>query len=157
MSLLKFLKPVDTKRRLFDLKLRDVQDTKDSLSEGTFEELIKCVSIVEDIDTDAVLKMRIVDFWGRIMSIKKQIEDINHMERVSLTSEHANYKWEAVNGGERMSRFGIYNTLDTLSGGDILKYEAVYDLPYADVFTKLYMNRLKGDLEIEMSQLKTHK
>lgn len=157
MSVLNYIKPTETTRQLFDLSLRDVQDTKDNLASGTFEELIKCVYTIEAISPKAVLNMKIVDFWGKVMSIKEQVSKINHMEQVSLTSNHTNFKWEAVEGGKRMAKFGIYNTLDTLSGGDILKYEAILNLPYADVFTKLYMNRMKSDLEQEMANLKTQK
>ena len=157
MGLMRYMKPIETKRQIFDLRLRDVQDVKDNLAEGTFKELIRCVEIAEDLDKEEVMKMKIVDFWGKVLSVKKQIEDINHMERVSLSTDRTNFHWEAVNGGDRLAKFGIYNTLDTLADGDILKYEAVLDLPYADVFTKMYMNRVKADIEAEMAQLKTRR
>lgn len=157
INVLKYLKPYETKKKIFDLRLRDVQDTKDNLAAGTFEDIIKCVMLTEELTYEEVLKMGIVEFWGLVKSITKQIEDINHMESVSLTSEYPNFKWEAVGGSEKLSKFGIYNTLDKLSDGDILKYEAILDLPYADVFVKLYMDRIKGDLQHEMSQLKTRR
>lgn len=157
MRIMQYLKPTKTKNKVFDMRLRDVQDIKDNLSQGTFEDIIKCVVITEEKDFDTVLKMKIINFWGLVLSIKKQIEDINHMERVSLDSDQVNFRWEGVNGGERLAIFGIYNTLDTLSGGDILRYEKILDLPYSDVFTKMYMNRVKADIEMEMSQLKTRK
>lgn len=155
IGILKYINPTKTKNKIFDMTLRNVQSIKDYLLEGTFEELIKCAIITEEKTEKEILSIGIVEFWGIIQGIVKQIEDINHMERVSLTSEHANFKAEAVNYSEKMSKFGIYNTIDRLANGDITKYETILDLPYADVFTKMYMDRVKSDLEKDMSNIKT--
>ena len=157
MTMLRYMRPRDTGRQAFDLSLREVQSLKDNLLQGDFNSLIECVRVLEDIEVDEIMRMNIVSFWGKVLSIKKQIEDININETKTLSSDHANFKWEAVNGSDKMSKFGIYNTLDTLSGGNILLYEQILDLPYADIFIKMYMNRVKSDLDTEMSQLKTNR
>lgn len=157
LNIIKYIKPIDTKLDIFSMTLRDVQAIKDYATAGTFEDLIATVMITEELEYKDVINMKIVSFWGKVLSIKEQLETINHQESVALTSETPNFKWEAVDGSNRMSKFGIYNTLDNLSGGDILKYEAILNLPYSDVFTKMYMNRVKGDIEQEMNKLKTNK
>lgn len=146
---------IPTKNEVFYLKLREVQDIRDHLTAGTIDNLIHAVAITEGKTYDEVQKLKILDFFRLVNSIVEQIEQISTAEQTSLSSEHPNFKWEAVNGSDKLAKFGIYNTLDTLSGGDITKYEQILDLSYSDVFTKMYMERVKADLEIEMNQLKT--
>lgn len=38
-------------------------------------------------------------------------------------------------------RFGVFNTIDSLAGGDILKWGEVMKLVYNEVFLKLCMNK----------------
>jgi hypothetical protein len=45
--------------------------------------------------------------------------------------------------------------VDTLAGGDILKYEEVLEMSYNTVFNKMMLDVIKGDLEHEMSKIKT--
>ena len=151
ITAMRYVKPLDTPKPIFNMTLRQVQNLKDLMSSGTIEDIISCV----DICVGNVDEMRILDFFKYLNSIKEQLESIAHAESVSLSSDRVNFKWEAVEGSEKMSRFGIYNTLENLSGGDVLKWEAILDLEYADVFTKLYMDKVKADLESEMNQLKT--
>lgn len=41
-------------------------------------------------------------------------------------------------------QFGIMNTVDSLAGGDILKYEKVLRMDYNTVFAKMFRNKLEG-------------
>lgn len=155
ITLMNHLKPIDTKQEIFYLKLREVQDIKEHLTEGTIDNLINAIMITEELSYGKVLRMRLLDFFPRVNSIVKQVETINSAEQTSLSSDHSNFKWEAVGGADKLSKFGIYNTLDNLSKGNILKWNEVLDLSYADIFTKLYMDTVKGDLEQEMNLIKT--
>lgn len=152
--LLQWVEPIPTKNDIFYMKLRDVDFIKSNLGEGD-EALIEIIARVQGIENDDVLEMEITKFFGLLNDVKKQIERINHAENVSLSETHPNIKWETVNGSERMAKFGIFNTLDNLAGGDILKYDKIMDITYADVFTKLLMDKTRNDLNIEMSKIKT--
>ena len=151
VTLMMYVKPLETPTPIFNMRFRDVQDLKDLMVSGTVADIVRCVEIC----CGSIEDMRILEFFRYLNSIKDQLESIAHAEEVSLSSDRPNFKWEAVNGSERMKRFGVYNTLDSLAGGDILKWDAVLDLEYADVFTKLYMEKTKADIESEMNQLKT--
>ena len=45
---------------------------------------------------------------------------------------------ERAAGIERISSFGILNSIDTLAGGDVFKYDAATELPYHLAIAFLY-------------------
>lgn len=75
-------------------------------------------------------------------------------EEARLTPSEVNVKWEMVNGSEKMSKFGIYNTLESLSGHDALKYKKYMNMNYSEVFTILYMRKTAAELQAEMDKIK---
>lgn len=44
-------------------------------------------------------------------------------------------------GIKQLDKYGMMNLIDSLAGGDILKYEAVLMMEYTVAFTKLRMNK----------------
>ena len=153
-NLLRFSTVIDTKNEIFKMKLRDVDFIKSSLGSGDDAVLFDIIALVQGIKLVEVLKIRVVEFFGLLASITEQVERIITTESKVLTPANDNAKWELVEGGKKMAKFGIYNTLDSLSGGDITKYEQILDMPYDDIFTIMYMRTVRGDLDQEMQTLK---
>lgn len=154
---LQFLKPTQTTKEVFHLKLKHVEHIKQNIYSNEDAELIKIVAKVQGLSLEEVFKMKIVEFFGIVASVKKQINTISKAENNRLCPSEINFKWEAVNGDEKMSKFGIYNTLESLSGGDVLKYKRIMNLPYAEVFTALLMKKTATELQKEMEKIKTKK
>lgn len=153
INLLRFSNPIPTAKQLWSLRLRDVDFIKTSFGSGDDSDLIDIVARVQGIEAEDVYNLKIVEFFGLIADVKKQLKEINEVEAVALTPSGANFKWEAVNGSEKMSKFGIYNTLDSLALGDITKYETIMEMEYSEVFTVLYMKKTRAELDEEMSKL----
>ena len=152
MEYLKHLEPVDTKHRIIDLKLNEVEFIKQNLSND--DAIPEIIEYVQEVKQEEVGEMKIVEFFGYFHSIREQIETITRMEQEHLISNHVDIRWEAVEGSKKLSVLGILPTVDNLAQGDILKYDAILDLPYLTVFNKLRLDTLKGDLEREMSKVK---
>lgn len=81
------------------------------------------------------------------------------MDIEAQTLAYSPEQMEVDAGVEIFNKYGPLNTLETLSGGDILKYELVKGLMYDEVYTKLLMNRdikryEKSYREISMAQMK---
>lgn len=152
---LSYLKPRKTKRQLFDMKLKHVELIKTTIDSGQDRDLIKIMSKVQKCTEEEVLDFPILEFFGLLKSIREQLKIIVTAEENALTPSESNLKWEAVNGGERMSKFGIFNTLEMLSGGDATKYKYYLNLSYSEVFTILLMRKTASDLAREMEKIKT--
>ncbi|MCK5344572.1 MAG: hypothetical protein KAR20_14260 [Candidatus Heimdallarchaeota archaeon] len=152
---LRYLKPRETKREIFNMKLKHVEMIKRVLDSGNDRDLIVVVSKVQKISEEDVIDLSIIEFFGVVASVREQLKVIVTAEENGLTPTNTDFKWEAVQGSQRMSKFGIYNTLESLSGGDALKYKAYMNMNYAEVFTILLMRKTASDLQREMSQIKT--
>jgi hypothetical protein len=112
---------------------------------------------MQGIDEEEFLNLKVVEFYGMYNYITKQLENLIHMEERELIPEHSDYKWEAVEGSERLSVMGILPTIDKLAQGNILLYEDILNLPYLTVFNRLRMDKIKGDIEHDMNKIKEPK
>jgi hypothetical protein len=137
------------------MKLKHVEFIKQTIDSGNVSDLVEVVSKVQKVPEEKVLDMPIIKFFGIMASIRSQLKVIVKAEENGLTPSHIDLKWEAVNGSQKMSKFGIYNTLESLSGGDALKYQSYMNMNYAEVFTILLMRKTSSDLQWEMNQIKT--
>tara|TARA_R110000823_G_scaffold266679_1_gene386418 strand:- start:1172 stop:1726 length:555 start_codon:yes stop_codon:yes gene_type:complete len=155
ISILSYLSPQETAQELFYMSLRKVQEIRDLMQQGRLDDLVDAVVIIQDKPIEDIKELRVVHFFALVSSIRRQVDIIKRGEQAKLNGKSYNQKWEAVNGGDRLAKFGIYNLLDKLADGDILKYEAILDLTYADVFTKLYRDTVMSDIEYEMSKIKS--
>lgn len=156
ITALKFIPASPTKRDVFNMKLRQVEAIKKGFGSGSDQDLINIVSEVQEVTIKEVLKMTIIEFFKIVNSIRNQIEMIVRAEENSLTPSDVNMKWEQVNGSERMAKFGIYNTLESLSGGDALKYREFMEMEYSEIFTILLMRKTASDIQKDMDKIKTN-
>ncbi len=154
IHLFQYLKPLITKKEVLHLKLKHVEFIKTNLYSDNDENLIKIISLVQKIKKKEVYEMPIIEFFRLILSVKKQIKQISDAEQSSLTPDEINIKWEMVGGSEKMRKFGIYNTLEHLANGDILKYKEILNLPYSEVFTVLLMKKTASELSRKMDKIK---
>lgn len=152
---LRYLKPIETKQPVYEMKLKDVEFFKNNINASNDLQLIEIVAMVQNCTKEDVLDIKIIEFFGLINSIREQIKVIVTAEENALTPSEINIKWELVQGSERMAKFGIYNTLESLSGGDALKYEAYMEMSYSEIFTILLMRKTASDIQSEMNKIKT--
>jgi hypothetical protein len=157
MTVMKFLKASKTRKQVFNMKLKKVEFIKRCLNSGIDRDLIKMISKIEKISEEAVLEMPIIDFFGLVRSVKDQVELISRAEENGLSSSTIDVKWLAVNGSERMAKFGIYNTLDKLTGKKPHLYKKYMNMIYSEVFTILLKWKEEEDLIKEMDAIKTKK
>lgn len=151
---LQYAPQVQTKKEVFHLKLKHVEYIKKNIFASNDEGLVKIIKIVQGIKKAEVYNLTIIEFFGLIASVKEQIEKISHAEAARLTSSEINFKWLAVDGDAKMSKFGIYNTLEALSNGDATKYKYFHNLEYSEVFTILFMRKTASELSKQMETIK---
>lgn len=152
---LRYLKPIETEQEVYNMTLGEVEFIKNNIDSGEDANLIEIVSKVQKCTKEEVLDIKIIKFFGLINSIREQLKVILTAEENALTPNEVNMKWELVEGSQRMSKFGIYNTLESLSGGDPLKYEAIMNMTYSEVFTILLMRKTASEIQSEMNKLET--
>jgi hypothetical protein len=158
---LSYVKPSETRNKLAKMTLRQVEYVKRVFSSGgDVRSLIKIVSDFQDITEEEVLDIEIIDFYMLVKAIKEQLMFIYKAENnafkldeFSIKSD-VDLKWEIVGGSEKMAPFGIYNTLESLSGGDLLKYSKIMEMQYSEIFTILVMKKTALELRKRMDKIK---
>lgn len=70
------------------------------------------------------------------------LKAITSFYKTSKLNSKEEYTNEQIRAGiKEFSKFGAFNSIDALAGGDITKWEAVVRLPMSDVVLKLKMNQ----------------
>jgi hypothetical protein len=87
-----------------------------------------------------------------ILWIIDEMKSIAELEMTYLKSDPDVKMLQA--GINELDQFGIKNTLDNLSGGDVLKYDLIRKLKYHEVFDKQYMEVVKSRIEKKRSIIK---
>lgn len=81
-----------------------------------------------------------------------ELKNIGNLEQEYLSSQMDPDVKKA--GGDKLIQFGELNVIDALAGGDILKWEAVENMPYHKIFDKLYKNKIEADINKALSKMK---
>lgn len=99
-----------------------------------YEKAIEVIPIVNNLSLNVAFP--IAEFL--FSQLRKTIETENKELASSVTSEQVRA------GIHSFDQFSFYNTIDSLAGGDVLKYEQVLNLSYNVVFLKLKRTLLES-------------
>lgn len=155
ITILGYAKKIETKKEVFQMKLKHVEMIKENLYSNNDADLIKVIAKVQSTEIKDVLEMPILEFFGILNSVKEQIETIARAEERGLQSNHVNVKWETVQGSKRLAKYGIYNTLKKLAGTKIWEYKKLMNCKYSEVFTLLMLLKDENDIQLDMDQIKS--
>lgn len=153
--LLKHLDPIKTKHELKSLTFDNVETIKKTIENQ--DALPEIFQLMDGLEKEQFENLTVTEFYAKMNYIINQLEHLYKMEEHHLTSQHSDFKWEAVEGSKRLAKFGVLPLVDNLAGGDILKYNAILDLPYMTVFNKLRMDVTVKDIQKDMEKIKTQK
>jgi hypothetical protein len=56
-------------------------------------------------------------------------------------------------GITKFAEFGFYNSVNSLAGGDVLKWRAIMNLPYDEFFIKMRMNKVEAAFNKKYQEL----
>lgn len=102
-------------------------------------ELFKTICEIQNIEEKETTQIEIISF---LLWLKDEMEAIQQLEQTHLSSQ-PDPDMEAA-GVHELNQLGEINTIDSLAGGDILKWELVEQLPYHKVFDKLLKNLIEN-------------
>ena len=99
-----------------------------------------------------VQRIKVNEAISFILWLIDEMKSINELESQYLKSDPDIKMLQA--GINKLDQFGILNTLDNLAKGDVLKYNAIRQMPYNVIFDKQYMEVVKSDIEKKLSKIK---
>jgi len=129
-------------------------DLPDLFATGKFEELF--FLLLKDRGVNVFIcniqKEPIAKVLNFILWIRDELETISELEKTYLSSNPSAKMFQA--GINKLDQFGAMNTVDSLAGGDVLKYELVKKLKYNVVFDKQYREVISGEIQSKLAKLK---
>lgn len=120
--------------------LRNVNETK--------ERVRKSIELFYDFKPD---ELTLYDALTISNDLYSQLSKINELEAVKL--RHVPTSEQRRAGIEKFDQFGIMNVVDSLAGGDILKYEQVLKIDYNTVFMKMLRSKVESDFQRRYSKI----
>lgn len=124
---------------------------KKSLQQHTAQTLMDAVTLVFKLAGDEQKQLKLTEYFPALNFIINGVEQIVKMEANRLSSTP---KDELLACGiERMNAYGDLVTIDTLAGGDILKWSQVEAMPWRYIFTKLCMEKDRAEIQDNVDEL----
>lgn len=113
-------------------------DLPSLLNENNIDEIINLICNIKDI---SVKKITDKEKISLTLWLIDELEAIGSLEQNYLSSQP---EPELIASGiDELNVFGELNIIDSLAGGDILKWEQVKQLPYHSVFDKLRKDNIE--------------
>lgn len=127
-------------KELSSLSFGEVNNVRDYLNYPTPESLAEIVNLITGLSMEQAFQIPIIEFYSIINTVNAEANVLATMESNELSGD-IDADWIMADGSQKMSKFGVLNTIDALANGDITKWELIENLPYWTVITKLRMNK----------------
>lgn len=116
-------------------------DLPELLSTSNISELLETICRIHNIETKQSETPEIISF---ILWLKDEFEKIQQLEQAHLSNQPDPDMIAA--GVQELNELGEINIIDSLAGGDILKWEQIEQLPYHKVFDKLKKDMVENKI-----------
>lgn len=138
-------------KKLKEMRFSEVIDVRELLSNLTLDNQLKSVSMVySNVPVNDLAKMKAVKFFALFNYVVKEVKLIVDGEKF-LHSEPDGDMQRA--GIHKLNRFGILSAVDTLAGGDVLRWEIIMKQRYSRIFAKLCLNKVRSDIENDYAEI----
>lgn len=129
-------------------------DLIDYIEDKDFEKLIY-LSFEGKLDKDKISKLSLKEAMEFVLWLTDSLAMIIQNEKANLSSMP---DIDLVNAGvNRLDILGEANLIDSLAGGDILKWEKVKKIPYHRVFDKQLKSKIENDIQRDLSKIQRDK
>ena len=169
---LKVLKPLSNYTRRYWFKKR-THGVKDSITELTFgevnsikrlvmrettEDLLRAFEIVYKCKARDVIRMEVIQFYRCMIFITNEVDKIINMERQHWNTEPTDHDAKLQQAGvKELEQFGDLPMIDSLAGGDILRYNDIEKLNYLEVHYILWYRATQANIQNRFQKLMINK
>nr|WP_314558452.1 hypothetical protein [uncultured Capnocytophaga sp.] len=166
---LKVLKPIPnyTRRHWFKKRTHGVRESITELTFGEVNSIKRQVMSLDAADKVAVVRMVFKDepllmdvfrFYGCLRFLTLEAERVMQMERAHWNTEPTenDAKWDMA-GGKELEKFGDLPMIDSLAGGEVLKYNDIEGLNYLEAHYILWYRATQQNIQQRFQKLMTNK
>ena len=95
------------------------------------------------------------EFFAFFNYCKLEIEKVTEMETNGLSYNPSADEERA--GIDRFNKFGYLTAIDSLAGGDVLKWPEIRNMEYEAAFSKLMLDKERSDFDRELFRVQSRK
>ena len=110
---------------------------------------------IKNIGYESIKLLSVFDFFAGYRYICSEVERVNIIENELLSYEPTPEEIEA--GLDVFGKFSPILQIDSLAGGDILRYNDVRNIPYEDGLTKLALDKERNDYQRRFNKIISRK
>lgn len=140
-------------KSLTELSFGEVTRIKKAVAGQNMQGVIEAIKTVYGVKNP--LKLSALRFYQCFNFLIDEVQNILKVEKSRYTTEPPWYEAKLQQAGvEDLAPFSDLLTVDTLAGGDILKYAEVEKLPYLTVHCVLWARAIQQNIKIRMEKIK---
>lgn len=135
-----------TYKNIEKFSFKDADYIRRLMNDSDFKSTLEVFSMCYNIPTDKIYKIKFSYFISCLKNIYLNIERISKdEEKLSFLTPRKVEMALKQSKSEVMNQFGIYNQIDSLTKGDITKFEEVENMEYGRVKFLLTFEAVKND------------
>ena len=172
LPVLKVLKPLSnyTRRRWFKKRTHGVKESITELTFGevnsikrlvmreTTEELLRAFEIVYKCKARDIVRMNVTKFYRCMIFITSEVDKIIKLEQLHWNTEPTDHDIKLQQAGVKdLEQFGDLPMIDSLAGGDILRYNDIEKLNYLEVHYILWYRAIQTNIQNRFQKLMINK
>lgn len=123
------------------------------LQKGDLQAIVK--EFFKEVNHTIKGKIKVSEVMSFVLWLKDELERVYGLESEYLQSPPDNDLREA--GIEELNELGELNIIDSLAGGDMLKWEAIKKLPYHMIFDKQRKTVIEAKIQKRLSEIMKRK
>ncbi|WP_454948113.1 hypothetical protein [Capnocytophaga leadbetteri] len=146
------------KESITELTFGDVNTIKREVMRGTTEGLMNAFELVYKCTKKDMMKMNVVRFYRCMKFITNEVDRVMKLEHHHWKVEPTEYDGRLQDAGvKELEMFGDLPMIDSLAGGDILRYNDIEGLNYLEVHYVLWYRAIQTNIQNRFQKLMANK
>lgn len=146
------------KESITELTFGEVNSVKRYVIKGTMEDLIEAFKIVYKCKARDIIQMEVTQFYRCMIFITTEVDKVIKMEQQHWNTEPTDHDAKLQQaGGKELEQFGDLPIIDSLAGGDILRYNDIEKLNYLEVHYILWYRAIQTNIQNRFQKLMVNK
>ncbi|WP_454988668.1 hypothetical protein [Capnocytophaga sputigena] len=146
------------KDSITELTFGEVNSVKRYVIKGTMDDLIEAFKIVYKCKARDIIRMDVIQFYRCMIFITTEVDKVIKMEQQHWNTEPTDYDIKLQQAGVKdLEQFGDLPMIDSLAGGDILRYNDIEKLNYLEVHYILWYRAIQTNIQNRFQKLMINK
>lgn len=146
------------KESITELTFGEVNSIKRLVMRETTEDLLRAFEIVYKCKARDIIRMEVTQFYRCMIFITNEVDKVIKMEQQHWNAEPTDHDAKLQQAGvKELEQFGDLPMIDSLAGGDILRYNDIEKLNYLEVHYILWYRAIQTNIQNRFQKLMINK